>query len=203
MVIDRDFQLKKAQIENYVSAEFEREFGQNAKISVRKRRKFMAELTKKIGEKFGKDVLCLVDFNKHGFVSIVSPAHTQSTGKGKLYQSFSHQQVYYTSHCVDRFSQRTETTENCIITLDGYLEDALLTFGMFDGYLVCPVGVFAYELDEDRLIIKTYINYELLTAKQIEEFYGSETFTYVDDEVAPGDSDGDDFILSDELKNPQ
>lgn len=207
MLKDREFQLKKAQIESYIRSEFERKFGRNAKISVRKRQRFMCELTKEIGKKFGKDVLCLVDFTKGGFVSIISPAHTESTDKGKLFQSFSHPQVYYTTHCIDRFSQRTETTENCIITLDAYLADALLTYGMFDGYLVCPVGVFAYELEDERLIVKTYINYELLTKKQKEEFYDEEIFPNLDEEAFFENSDnGSDFILADEVprrKSPE
>lgn len=196
MVEDREFQFKKAQIENYVKSEFERQFGHSAKISVRKRQKFMGELTRKIGEKFGKDVLCLIDFTRHGFVSIVSPAHTESTDKGRLYQSFSHPQVYYTSHCIDRFSQRTQTTENCIITLDTYLTDAILTYGIHDGYMVCLAGVFAYELEDERLIVKTYINYELLTDKQVDQFYGAEIFSMLNEGM--DDSNGSDFVLSDE-----
>ncbi len=198
MLEDREFQLKKAQIENYVRAEFERQFGHNSRISVRKRQKFMGELTRKIGEKFGKDVLCLIDFTRHGFVSVISPAHIESTDKGRLYQSFSHPQVYYTSHCIDRFSQRTQTTENCIITLDSYLTDAILTYGIHDGYMVCLAGVFAYELEEERLIVKTYINYELLTDKQIEQFYGAEIFSMLNDDVVSDGSSGSDFVLSDE-----
>ena len=199
MVKDREFQLKKAQIESFIRDEFERRFGANTKISVRKRQKFMCEVTKEISEKFGKDVLCLVDFNKGGFVSMISPAHTESTDKGKLFKSFSHPKVYYTTHCIDRFSQRTETTQNCIITLDAYLADALLTYGMYDGYLVCPVGVFAYELEDERLIVKTYINYELLTEKQRVEFYGDEMSSLLnEDEVVFEDERESDFILSDE-----
>ncbi|MBI4389386.1 MAG: hypothetical protein HY580_04330 [Nitrospinae bacterium] len=202
MVKDRQFDFKKAQIENFIRAEFKKKFGGNARISVRKRQKFMEATTKKIAERFGKDVLCLVDFTRHGFVSLVSPSHTESTDKGRLFRSFSHPQVYYTSHCLERFSQRTETMENCIISLDAYLSDAMMTYGMFDGYLVCRDGVFAYELEDERLIIKTYINHELLTDKQIEKFYGPETFLCFADDAITGDSGESDFILLDELPLP-
>ena len=58
-------------------------------------------------EAVGKDfeVLCLLDFNKQGLVTWVLPAHTESTDKGKLFQSFSHSEVFYTSHCLDRFGK--------------------------------------------------------------------------------------------------
>lgn len=199
MVKDREFQFKKAQIEEFIRVEFKKKFSRNARISVRKRQKFMDAMTRKIAQKFGKDVLCLVDFTKHGFVSLVSPSHTESTDKGKLFRSFSHPQVYYTSHCIERFSQRTETAENCIVTLDAYLGDALMTFGLFDGYLVCMGGVFAYELEDERLIVKTYLSHELLTDKQIEKFYGPETLSYFVDESVSGNCGESDFILFDEM----
>ena len=85
---NRDFEFKKAQIEIFVKAEYAKKFRRSARISIRKRQKFMDEMTRKIGKKFGKDVLCLVDFSKGGFTTLVSPAHTESTDLGKLYNSF-------------------------------------------------------------------------------------------------------------------
>jgi len=195
---DHQFQYKKAQIENFLKREFKRKFGRNKRVSVRKRRKFMTEVTQKIARKFGKDVLCLVDFNKQGFVSLVSPSKTQSTDKGKLFQSFTHMNVSYTSHCIERFSQRTKTTENCVITLDGYMNDALLTYGQHDGFLICPAGVFAYELENERMVVKTYINYELLSSQQVKEFYGSDSIWHFPQELIAENVFESDIILSDE-----
>ena len=96
MVKDREFELKKVQIEKYLHAEYQRKFRTNARISIRKRQRFMDGVTKKISKKFGKDVLCLVDFDKRGFVTLISPAQTESTDKGKLFKSFSLPQVFYT-----------------------------------------------------------------------------------------------------------
>ncbi len=158
----------------------------------------MKEITQKASKKFGKDVLCLVDFDKRGFHSIVSPSRVESTDKGRLFQSFSHSQVFYTTHCMERFSTRTDTQENCILALDVYMSDALLTFGEQEGYLTCPVGVFAYELENDRLIVKTFLNFELLTEEQILKFYGPGTISIISEEFLADDFNESDFMLSDE-----
>ena len=199
MFKDRNFQLKKAQIENFLKAEFKRKFRPNARISVRKRHRFMESLTKKVGKKFGKDVLCLIDFNKGGWVTVLSPARTESTDKGKLYRSFSHPQVFYTSHCIDRFSERAQTNENCVITLDAYMADALLSYGEQEGHLTCPAGVFAYEMENDRLIVKTYINFELLSDEQIKKFYGPGMIATFPEEFLAENAEDSDFILADEF----
>ena len=203
----RDFEFKKAQIENFVKAEFAKKFRRNARVSIRKRQRFMEDIRRKIGKKFGKDVLCLVDFSKGGFVTLVSPAHTESTDLGKLYRSFTHPQICYTSHCIERFSERTETEENCIIILDTYMSDALLTYGENEGYLTCRTGVFAYRVDGGRLIIKTYINFELLSEEQILKFYGSGTATLLPEEFVAKEDGESDFILVEEYathsKKPQ
>ena len=162
----------------------------------------MQDVTQKISRKFGKDVLCLVDFTKQGFVSLVSPTHTESTDMGQLTHSFTHPHVSYTTHCIDRFSARTQTTENCLITLDGYLNDGLLTFGQHEGYLVCPAGVFAYILENDRLIIKTYINYELLSPEQVKKFYGSNSLWNFPEDMVAQDIFESDIMLSDEAPPP-
>ena len=195
---DRHFSFKKAQIENFLKTEFKKKFKSNAKISLRKRHKFIDEVTCKIAKRFGKNVLVLIDFSKNGFCSVVSPVETESTEKGKLIKSFSHPQVFYTSHCVDRFSERTQAQENCVIKLDAFFGKALSSYGENDGFLACPDGIFAYDLIEDRLIIKTYINFDLLSDDQIKQFYGSGIISMLPKEYATKDVSGADFILADE-----
>ena len=195
---DRHFSFKKAQIENFLKTEFKKKFKSNAKISLRKRHKFIDEVTCKIAKRFGKNVLVLIDFSKNGFCSVVSPVETESTEKGKLIKSFSHPQVFYTSHSVDRFSERTQAQENCVIKLDAFFGKALSSYGENDGFLACPDGIFAYDLIEDRLIIKTYINLDLLSDDQIKQFYGSGMISMLPREYATKDIFGADFILADE-----
>jgi len=195
---DRHFSFKKAQIENFLKTEFKKKFKSNAKISLRKRHKFIDEVTCKIAKRFGKNVLVLIDFSKNGFCSVVSPVETESTEKGKLIKSFSHPQVFYTSHCVDRFSERTQAQENCVIKLDAFFGKALSSYGENDGFLACPDGIFAYDLIEDRLIIKTYINLDLLSDDQIKQFYGSGMISMLPRDYATKDIFGADFILADE-----
>jgi hypothetical protein len=199
MTQDRHFAFKKAQVEGFVKKEFQRYFGRGGRISIRKRQRFMERITKKVGKKFGKDILCLIDFTKQGFVSLVSPSHTESTDKGKLFNSFTHPQIAYTSHCVERFSERTQTMDNCIITLDSYLEEALLTYGLHEGYLVCSQGLFAYVIEADRLVIKTYINFELLSDDQIRKYYTHDMATFLAPDMISEDVDSSDLILMDEL----
>jgi hypothetical protein len=195
---DRHFGFKKAQIENFLKEEFKKKFKSNGKISLRKRQKFISDVTRKVAKRFGKDVLVLIDFSKNGFCTVVSPAHTESTEKGKLIKSFSHPQVFYTTHCVDRFSERTKSDENCVITLDAFFNEALSTYGENDGFLTCPDGVFAYELVEARLIVKTYINFDLLSDDQIKQFYGFGMISMLPKEYATEDVSGADFVLADE-----
>ena len=199
MTEDRHFAFKKAQVEGFVKKEYQRYFGRGGRISIRKRQRFMERITQKVGKKFGKDVLCLIDFTKQGFVTLVSPSHTESTDKGKLFKSFAHPQVAYTSHCVERFSERTETTDNCIITLDSYLDEALLTYGLHDGYLVCSQGVFVHLIENDRLIIKTYINFELLSDDQIRKFYTHDMASFLTPDIISEEAAASDIILMDEL----
>ncbi len=204
---DRYFGYKKSQIENFVKSEFKKKFRSSAKISIRKRQKFIDEMTKKVSKRFGKDILFLINFSKQGFCVVVSPVHTESTDKGKLSQSFSIPQVYYTTHCVDRFSERMNTQENCIIKLDALLNEAILSFGENEGYLTCSEGVFAYELENEKLIIKTYLNFDLLSDDQIKQFYGSGMISMLPQEYTTEDIAGADFIIEDEkflpLINPQ
>ena len=56
MAKDRYFNYKKSQIEGFVKAEFQKKFRSKAKISIRKRKKFIGEMTKKVARRFGKDV---------------------------------------------------------------------------------------------------------------------------------------------------
>ena len=195
---DRHFGFKKVQIENFLKEEFKKKFKSNGKISLRKRQKFVSVVTRKVAKRFGKDVLVLIDFSKNGFCTVVSPAHTESTDKGKLIISFSHPQVFYTTHCVDRFSERTKSDENCVITLDAFFNEALSTYGENDGFLTCPDGVFAYDLIESRLIVKTYINFDLLSDDQIKKFYGFGMISMLPKEYATEDVFGADFVLADE-----
>ncbi len=195
----KEFDFKKGQIETFLKGEVKRKFRGKSKISVRKRRKFIDETTRKISRKFGKDVLCLFDFSKNGFFSLVSPSHTRSTDKGRLFQSFAHAQVFYTSHCVDRFSERMGTTENCISVLDSYLVRAMITYGVHDGYLAGPEGVFACKLEDESLIIKTFINYGLLTDKQIREFYTPDALSLMDQGMIAETDEDSDFILAEEF----
>tara|TARA_Y100001960_G_scaffold287248_1_gene325202 strand:+ start:273 stop:905 length:633 start_codon:yes stop_codon:yes gene_type:complete len=195
---DRYFSYKKSQIENFVKTEFKKKFHSEAKISIRKRKKFIAEMTKKVSKRFGKDILFLINFSKQGFCAVVSPVHTESTDKGSLKQSFSLPQVYYTSHCVDRFSQRVNSQENCIFKLDGHLSEAVLSFGENEGYLTCSEGIFAYELENERMIVKTFINSELLSDDQIKQFYGSSMISMLPLEYTTENISGADFIIENE-----
>ena len=195
---NRNFDHKKAQIQHFVRAEYARKFRRNARISIRKRQRFMDDMTRKVSKKFGKDVLCLVDFNKGDFVTLISPAHSISTDLGRLYHSFTHPKISYTSHCLDRFSERSDTEENCIILMDNYMNEGLLTYGENNGYLTCSEGVFAYELNSERMIIKTYINFNLLSEDQINKFYGSGTITMLPGDFLAEDINQADFMLFEE-----
>ncbi len=194
----RHFKFEKVQIENFLKKEFEKSFKGAGRISIRKRQKFMNRINKKVGKQFGKDVLCLVDFTRQGFVTLVSPSHQESTDKGKLYHSFIHPQVAYTSHCIDRFSERTGAGDNCIILLDEFFEEAMLTFGLHDGYLVCRSGVFAYVVEQDRLVIKTFINSEMLSDDQIREFYGWDVVANFSPDCITQEMDDADFRVQEE-----
>ena len=196
---EKKFNFKKVQIEKFVQAEYRKKFRSNVRISVRKRQKFIGEISRKISKKFGKEVLCLIDFTKKGFVTVLSPAYTESTDKGKLYQSFSHPPVFYTTHCLDRFSERTDTTEKCIIALDALAREALLSYGEHEGYLACSEGVFACEVENDRLIVKTFITFGMLTQEQIRKFYGPGMISSFPEEYFADVADDSDFVLSEEL----
>ena len=63
MVQDRYFNYKKSQIEGFLRMEFQKKFRSKAKISIRKRQKFIDEITKKVNKRFGKDILFLIDFS--------------------------------------------------------------------------------------------------------------------------------------------
>ena len=199
---DRYFSYKKSQIENFLRLEFKKKFRSVGKISVRKRKKFIDAMTKKVSKQFGKNILFLINFSKQGFCAVVSPVHSVSTDKGKLKQSFSTPQVFYTSHCVDRFVERMKTQENCIIQLDAFLSEAILSFGENEGYLTCSDGVFAYELEKNRLVIKTFINFDLLSDDQVKQFYGSSMISMLPLEYTTENISGADFIIEDEKMLP-
>ena len=192
------FEFRKYQIEQYVKAEYHKKFRKNTRISVRKRQKFMDGMAKKVSKKFGKDVLCLIDFAKGGFFSLISPSHTESTNLGRLFNSFIHKQVAYTSHCIERYSERTDSNENCILKMDSSLSDGLITYGENIGHLTCPKGVFAYDIIDGKMIIKTYINFNLLSEDQVHKFYGSGTATVLPKEYIAEDLSQSDFKLIEE-----
>jgi hypothetical protein len=86
--------------------------------------------------------------------------------------------------------------------LDAYLTDALLTYGENDEYLTCSAGVFAYTIDAGQLIIKTYINFELLSEEQLHTFYGPGTVTMLPDEFLAENNSESDFMLAEEYASP-
>ena len=195
---DRYFDYKKSQIENLLKIEFQKKFRSKAKISIRKRKKFIGEMTKKVARRFGKDVLFLIDFSKQNLCAVISPVKSESTDKGKLVQSFFLPQVFYTTHCVNRFSERMKIDDNCIIQLDAFLNEAILSFGENKGFLTCSDGVFAYELERDRLVIKTYFNFELLSDDQIKQLYGPGMISMLPLEYTADHISGSDFIIENE-----
>ena len=199
MLKEQEFKFKKARIEKIIHDEFEKKFGRQSKISVRQRQKFINQMTQKVSKQFGKEVLCLLDFNKQGLVTWILPAQTESTDKGKLFQSFSHLKVFYTRHCLDRFSERMEEDKNIILLLDSLLVEGLVTYGQHMGYLVCSEGLFAFEEEKDRLIIKTFVGYDLLDESQIQKFYNLGGLSHLPAAMISKDGFGTDIILSDEL----
>ena len=86
--------------------------------------------------------------------------------------------------------------------MDSYMTDALLTYGENLGHLTCSSGVFAYEIIEGQLIVKTYINFDLLSEEQIDKFYGSGTATVLPKEYVAEDHGQTDFRLVDENEGP-
>jgi hypothetical protein len=196
---DTGFALKKAQVENYLRDALRKNFPKSGKrVSLRQRRRFIERITQEVGVRFGKDVLCLIDFDKGEWVTVVSPAHSYPTDKGRIHQSFAHPQVFYTSHCLERFSQRTGNDTNRIYVLDAFLSDALLSYGMDKKHLIGPAGIFAYEMDDDKLIVKTFVSYELLSDEQIRQFYRPEVTSLFAEGMVSDDPMDSDFILSDE-----
>ena len=195
---DRYFSYKKSQIENFLKLEFKNKIFSGGKISIRKRKKFIDAMAKKVSRRFGKDILFLINFSKQGLCAVISPIHSVSTDKGTLKQSFSIPLIFYTAHCVDRFIERMKTHENFVIELDSFLNEAILSFGENEGYLTCSAGVFAYELESDRLVVKTFINFDLLIDDQIKKFYGSGMIFMLPLEYTTENISDADFIIEDE-----
>ena len=202
MAKDRYFNYKKSQIEGFVKAEFQKKFRTKGKISIRKRQKFIDEMTNNVTKRFGKDILFLIDFSRQGFCAVISPIQSESTDKGRLVQSFSLPQVFYTTHCVNRFSQRMKIDKNYIIQMDTLLNQAILSFGENEGFLACSDGIFTYELENERLIIKTYLNFDLLSDDQIKQFYGSRMISMLPLEYTAENISSADFIIEDEESLP-
>tara|TARA_Y100000588_G_C13879651_1_gene763911 strand:- start:382 stop:690 length:309 start_codon:yes stop_codon:yes gene_type:complete len=93
--------------------------------------------------------------------------------------------------------------ENCIIQLDAFLNEAILSFGENEDFLTCSDGVFAYELENERLIIKTFLNVDLLSDDQIKQFYGSKMISMLPVNYTTDHISGADFIIEGEQTFPQ
>ena len=78
-----------------------------------------------------------------------------------------------------------------------------MSFGENEGYLTCSDGVFAYELENDRLVIKTFINFDLLSDDQVKQFYGSSMISKLPLEYTTENISGADFIIEDEKMLPR
>ena len=63
-----------------------------------------------------------------------------------------------------------------------------------------PLRGFAYALMGGRMVIKTYINFNLLSEEQINKFYGSGTATVLPSECITDDLSQSDFKLIDEYE---
>ena len=68
--------------------------------------------------------------------------------------------------------------------------------------MTCSDGVFAYELESDRLVIKTFLNFDLLSDDQIKKFYGSSMISMLPLEYTTENISGADFIIEDEKMHP-
>jgi hypothetical protein len=200
MLLEQEFQFKKAQIEIFLDTEFEKWFPSDAKISLRQRQKFIQHCRSVVKQRFGGDTLCVLKFTKQGFVSTVLPPKVESTKKGRVFQSFSHSHVYYTTHCLERFNLRMEVDENRIVFLDSLLNEAILTHGDYDGYLVCSEGVFAFEEEKERWIIKTFIGYDLLSDDQRKRFFSLGGISFLPGEMISNGGYQSDFAISDEFE---
>ncbi len=199
MLVEQEFQFKKAQVERFLDAEFEKWFPSDAKISLRQRQKFIEYCKNRIKSQFGADILCTLKFTKQGFVYFVLPPKVESTEKGRVFQSFSYPHVFYTTHCLDRFNQRMEVEENGIVFLDSLLSEAMVTYGDHDGYLVCSEGVFAFDEEKDRWIIKTFIGYDLLNEDQKKRFFSLNGISFLPGDMISTQGVDSDFVISDEL----
>ena len=87
---------------------------------------------------------------------------------------------------------------NCIIQLDTFLNESILSFGENEGFLTCSDGVFAYEFENERVIIKTYLNFDMLSDDQIKKFYGSGMISMLPLEYTADHLSDSDFIIEDE-----
>lgn len=76
-----------------------------------------------------------------------------------------------------------------------------MTYGLHEGYLVCSQGLFAYVIEDDRLIIKTYLNFELLSDDQIRKYYTHDMAAFLTPDMISEEVDDSDIILMDELSS--
>jgi len=64
---NKQFEFRKAQIERYVKAEYEKKFRKNARISVRKRQKFMGDMARKVSKNLERMFYALLILQKEVF----------------------------------------------------------------------------------------------------------------------------------------
>ena len=200
MLIEQEFEFKKTQVEKFLDAEFDKWFPNEAKISIRQRQKFIEHCKNSVKNQFGSDILCILKFTKQGFVHFVLPPKIKSTEKGRVFQSFSFPHIFYTTHCIDRFNKRMEIEENGIIVLDSLLNEAMVTYGDHPGYLVCSEGIFAFEEEKERWIIKTFIGYDLLKDDQKKRFFSLDGVSFLPEDMISKQGFNSDFIISDEVE---
>ena len=87
--------------------------------------------------------------------------------------------------------------------MDALLNQAILSFGENEGFLACSDRIFTYELENERLIIKTYLNFDLLSDDQIKQFYGSRMISMLPLEYTAENISSADFIIEDEEPLPK
>ena len=104
---------------------------------------------------------------------------------------------------MDKQFSNEKIDKNCIIQIDALVNQAILSFGENEGFLTCSDGIFAYELESERLVIKTFLNFDLLSDDQIKKFYGSRMISMLPLEYTADRVSDADFVIEDEQPLPQ
>ena len=92
-----------------------------------------------------------------------------------------------------------EEDQNCVLILDSLMSEALISQGEHKNHLVCSEGIFAVIEEDECLIAKTFIGYDLLDQSQIKKFYSLDGISHLPNHMICVDSAESDIILSDEL----